>query len=63
MIGHSLGGLILRASLKYFEAYRDNFEAFVSINVPHLGFIKGMSWLINAGLKFHQKMTPSKCLD
>lgn len=36
-VGHSLGGLIIRNSLKHLLNYKDKFYAYISLNTPHLG--------------------------
>jgi hypothetical protein len=48
MIGHSMGGLILRASLPYLQKY--HFGVFISLSVPHLGYLNGTKASIGAGL-------------
>ncbi len=43
-----MGGLILRASLPYLQKY--NFGVFISLSVPHLGYLNGTKASIGAGL-------------
>jgi hypothetical protein len=38
-IGHSLGGLIIRAALPLLEFYSTNFHFFISLSTPHLGLL------------------------
>ena len=49
---HSLGGLIARAAIMYLSEYADLFYSFVSLGVPHLGYLNGESNLVNMGLWF-----------
>ena len=49
-IGHSLGGLIIRAALPYLEEHSDKMHLFMTLSSPHLGIIEGCSKLIRAGL-------------
>jgi hypothetical protein len=37
MLGHSLGGLIIRASLKYLYDLKSCFHSFISLSSPHVG--------------------------
>lgn len=48
-IGHSLGGLIIRAALPYLEDYKNKFHTFLTLSTPHLGLMKP-SKLIDAGI-------------
>ena len=41
MIGHSLGGIILRTALKHLTKYRDNLGTFLSLSSPHLSYLNG----------------------
>lgn len=49
MIGHSLGGLIIRASLPYLKEYKNQFFTFMTLSTPHLGLLYGKSSLVDAG--------------
>lgn len=49
-IGHSLGGLIIRAALPHLELYRDKMHGYLSLCSPHLGYMYKSSKLFNAGL-------------
>lgn len=48
-IGHSLGGLIIRAALPYLKEYQDCFFTYMSLSTPHLGLVYGNSSLVDAG--------------
>jgi len=62
-IGHSLGGLIIRAALPYLEEYADKMHLFMTLSSPHLGYMYHSSKIIDAGLWFLKKWKKSKCLD
>lgn len=38
-VGHSLGGLIIRASLPYLSKYKHTMYTYMSFSSPHLGYI------------------------
>jgi len=62
-IGHSLGGLIIRASLPLLEAeLKDKFYTYMSLSSPHLGYMYNSSKLFDAGMWFLKKWRKSKCL-
>lgn len=52
-IGHSLGGLIIRAALPLLETFSNNFFTFMTLSTPHLGLLYSSKllgtgiWLIN----------------
>jgi triacylglycerol esterase/lipase EstA (alpha/beta hydrolase family) len=48
-IGHSLGGLILRAALPFLPEYADKMYTFITMGSPHLGYLYNSSTLIEAG--------------
>lgn len=48
MIGHSLGGLIIRESVEYMPWIQDKLFALVTLNTPHLGCL-GKRFLVNTG--------------
>lgn len=61
-IGHSLGGLIIRASLPLLAQHKALMHLFFSLNSPHLG-CNGNSKLVDAGLWLIRKFNKSLCLD
>jgi pimeloyl-ACP methyl ester carboxylesterase len=61
-IGHSLGGLIIRAALLHLEEFSDKMHLFLSLSSPHLGIIEGCSKLIRAGLWILNKFKKSESL-
>lgn len=62
-VGHSLGGVIIRAALPLLFDYKDKMYTFITFSSPHLGYIYSSSTLINAGMWFLQKWFKSVCLD
>ena len=48
-IGHSLGGIIIRAALPYLKDYKDKMYSYMSLSAPHLGFLYGTGFLIKTG--------------
>jgi triacylglycerol esterase/lipase EstA (alpha/beta hydrolase family) len=61
-IGHSLGGLIIRASLPHLEEYSDKFYSYMSLSSPHIGYMYNSSKLFDAGMWVLKKWRKSKCL-
>ena len=55
-IGHSMGGVIARASLKYLEDFNKQMGFFMSLSTPHLGYLNGVDTMIRTGLWFMRKM-------
>lgn len=49
-IGHSLGGLIIRAALPHLRRFHSSLHAFITLGSPHLG-CTGTKFLVSAGLK------------
>ncbi len=50
MVGHSMGGLIIRAALPRLEKYKQHFHSFITLSSPHLGYAYSASKLVDAGL-------------
>jgi triacylglycerol esterase/lipase EstA (alpha/beta hydrolase family) len=62
-IGHSLGGLIIRAALPHLEEeLKDKFFTYVSLSSPHMGYMYNSNKLFDAGMWFLKKWRKSKCL-
>jgi len=62
-IGHSLGGLIIRAALPHLEGeLKDKFFTYVSLSSPHMGYMYNSNKLFDAGMWFLKKWRKSKCL-
>ncbi len=49
-IGHSLGGLIIRACLRYLQLYKNYFECYISICSPHMGYLYHTSKIVTTSL-------------
>jgi Putative serine esterase (DUF676) len=62
-IGHSLGGLIIRAALPYLSEYKPKFHLFMSLSTPHLGIMYNNSSLVSTGIWFLNAFTTSKSLQ
>ncbi len=62
-IGHSIGGLIIRAALPYLKDFSDKFWLYMSLSSPHLGYIYSTSSLIDAGLWILKTWKKSKSLE
>lgn len=50
MIGHSMGGLIIRSALPRLEKFKDKFHSLVTFSSPHIGYAYSTSKLVDAGL-------------
>mmetsp|Transcript_26450 Transcript_26450/g.47462 ORF Transcript_26450/g.47462 Transcript_26450/m.47462 type:complete len:719 (+) Transcript_26450:1037-3193(+) len=61
-IGHSLGGLIIRAALPQLEMLSSRMHAYISLSTPHLGYLSNASRLVNMGLWVLKKWRKSTCL-
>ena len=62
-IGHSLGGVIIRAALPHLKEFSEYMYSFMTFSSPHLGFLYNSSKLINTGMWVLKKWTKTKCLD
>lgn len=62
-IGHSLGGIIIRASLRYLKLYKKYFHTFMTLSTPHLGFLYDTKMIVNVGIWLLKKYKKSKCLS
>ena len=62
-IGHSLGGLIVRAALEFLPEFEYQMELLVTLSSPHLGCMYNDSKLIDAGMWFLTKWRKSLCLS
>lgn len=62
-IGHSLGGLIIRAALPFFEDLSDRMHLFLTLSSPHLGLMYNTSKLVDAGMWFLRRTRNSYALE
>lgn len=62
-IGHSLGGLVIRAALPLLAPFKSKFYTYMSLGTPHMGFIHTNSFLVSTGLKILKAWTSSTILS
>ncbi|CAD8093265.1 unnamed protein product [Paramecium sonneborni] len=62
-IGHSLGGVIIRASLPYLDKYQDKMYTYISLSSPQLGYFYNASKIVDAGMWVLKQWRKSKCLE
>lgn len=51
-IGHSLGGIIIRAALPHMLEFHNKMYTIMTLSTPHLGYMYNSSSLIGAGKTF-----------
>lgn len=61
-IGHSLGGVIIRAALPRLMDMKHKFHSLLTFSSPHLGYKVNTSSVIEAGIWVLQKFKNSNCL-
>jgi len=61
-LGHSLGGIIVRAALPYLGKYKDKMWTFVTLSSPHLGYMYASNTIMSAGMWLLKQWKKSKCL-
>lgn len=49
-VGHSLGGLIIRAALPHLAEYSHKFFTYISLSSPHLGYMYNSNKILDAGM-------------
>ena len=62
-MGHSLGGLIIRAALPYLQMYKTKIKNFVTLSTPHLGYAAHSSAIINTAIWIFKKWSNSSSLN
>ena len=62
-IGHSIGGVIIRAALPNLEEFKDKFWFYLSLSSPHLGYVFSDSTLIKTGMWVLKRWKGSKSLE
>ena len=62
-IGHSIGGVIIRAALPNLEEFKDKFWFYLSLSSPHLGYVFSDSTLIKTGIWVLKRWKGSKSLE
>lgn len=61
VIGHSMGGLIVRAALPQLRQYQNYFKTYISLSTPHLG-AAGSKFLVSAGMKVLGQMRSNQSI-
>lgn len=61
-IGHSLGGVLVRAALPLMPSIHHKLYTFLSLGSPHLGVAKLSSFLVNTGMKIYKNWSGVKVL-
>ncbi len=59
-IGHSLGGIIIRAAFDYLKEYKSCMHTFITLSSPHLGVNYNDSHLVDAGNSKKKKRIKNK---
>lgn len=49
-VGHSQGGLVIRAALPFLEPYKEYFHGFVTLASPHTGYVHSKSKILSLGI-------------
>lgn len=62
-IGHSIGGLIIRAALPNLKEYSKKMFFYCSLSSPHLGYIYSNSTLVDAGIWLLKKIKKCTSLE
>ena len=61
-IGHSLGGLIIRAALPFLSDYKSKMSLLMTLGTPHLGLEYNSSSLVSTGVWFLNKFNTTQSL-
>lgn len=63
LVGHSMGGIILRAALPHLsKPTKELLHTFISFATPHLGYLNCNSKITGAGIKLIESLTDSTSL-
>ncbi len=62
MIGHSMGGLVLRLASNKMK-YQQYLYSYISLGTPHLGYLQGLKMIIRAGLSLFSNIYSTPCLN
>jgi pimeloyl-ACP methyl ester carboxylesterase len=57
-VGHSLGGVIIRAALPLLSDYKEKMYTFFTLSSPHLGYMHNNNKIINAGFGNIYEISP-----
>jgi pimeloyl-ACP methyl ester carboxylesterase len=61
-VGHSMGGLVVRAALPHLERFAGVMHSYISLSTPHLGIAGKTSKLVGIGIWFLKKWNKSTSL-
>lgn len=61
-VGHSLGGIIVRESLKHLQNYKKYLHGYVSLGSAHLGYMYNSTSIVDAGIWLIKKFKQSESL-
>jgi surfactin synthase thioesterase subunit len=62
-VGHSMGGIIARASLQHLQQLKTELGFFFSLSSPHIGYLSGVDTMVKTGLWVMRKMNKVLSLD
>lgn len=62
-VGHSLGGLIIRAALPFLNEFSDKMHTILTLGSPHLGYVHNSHGLIKFGMWILRAFKKSKSLN
>jgi hypothetical protein len=62
-IGHSMGGLVVRAALPFLSEYKAKMHVLCTLNTPHIGFFVKPSALVGTGLWLFKVMKQTVSID
>ena len=62
-VGHSLGGVIIRAALPHLSRFKNKMWTFGTLSSPHIGYMYASNTIMNAGMWLLRQLKKSKCLE
>jgi hypothetical protein len=62
-IGHSLGGVIIRAALPHLHEYKGIMNTFMTLSSPHLGLMYNTNSLVSTGVWFMKTFSTTRSLQ
>ncbi len=63
LVGHSMGGIIARASLVHLKKYENQLGFYFSMSSPHLGYINGVGNMVSIGMWAIRNMKESVSME
>lgn len=61
-IGHSLGGLLIRAALWKLRMHKEKFQTLMTLGTPHWGYMHSKSKLLSLGIWMYDKVATNPVL-